>query len=165
MAKKHINFAYGSNMSTARLLARLPNAELLGIATLHAYQLTFDMLATDGSAKCNIAPTEVKGALVHGVLYALDDAELARLDEIEGARYNREAVEVIKPCGEILVAQSYIANTFISSELPFDWYVAHVVKGAQEHSFHAHYITQISAQASQIDSNLARASREWDIHK
>lgn len=165
MSKKHINFAYGSNMSTSRLFARLPNAELLGVGTLHAYQLTFDMLSTDGSAKCNIVPAKQREVFVHGVLYALDDEELARLDEIEGERYDREAVEIVRPCGEILIAQSYIANTFIDTHLPFDWYVEHVLKGAQEHQFNSDYITQISAQTSQSDSNIERAAREWAIHK
>ena len=152
-------------MSTARLLARLPDAQLLGVGTLHAYQLTFDMLSTDGSAKCNIVPANQRTSSVHGVLYALDDKELARLDEIEGARYDRKAVEIVRTCGEILNAQSYIANSFIDKHLPFDWYVEHVLKGAQEHQFNSHYIAQISAQASQTDSNLERAAREWAIHK
>ena len=91
--KKHLNFSFGSNMSTARLLARLPNAQFITTATLKGYQLNFAMLSSDGSAKCSIAKSK-KNEEVFGVVYALDDQELSLLDDIEGPRYDRTPVTV-----------------------------------------------------------------------
>ncbi|WP_372862692.1 gamma-glutamylcyclotransferase family protein, partial [Pseudoalteromonas sp.] len=36
------NFSFGSNMSSNRLLARLPNAKRVGTALLKGYKLTFN---------------------------------------------------------------------------------------------------------------------------
>ena len=50
------NFSFGSNMSSNRLLARLPNAKRVGTALLKGYKLTFNMAFADGSGKCTIVP-------------------------------------------------------------------------------------------------------------
>ena len=42
-------FAYGSNMSLARLQERVPSARKLEIVTLKNHQLRFNMSGTDGS--------------------------------------------------------------------------------------------------------------------
>ena len=75
------NFSFGSNMSSSRLLARLPEAKRVGTAVLKGYELTFDMVSTDGSAKCSIRQTDEPEALVYGVVYQLSLAEKAILDE------------------------------------------------------------------------------------
>ncbi|WP_350636738.1 gamma-glutamylcyclotransferase family protein, partial [Pseudoalteromonas sp. GW168-MNA-CIBAN-0100] len=58
------NFSFGSNMSSHRLLARLPNAKRIGTAVLQGYELTFDMYFKDGSGKCSISPSDAEDALV-----------------------------------------------------------------------------------------------------
>ena len=69
------NFSFGSNMSSNRLLARLPNAKRVGTAILKGYELTFDMLFSDGSGKCSIQKTNKADALVYGVVYEVNTDE------------------------------------------------------------------------------------------
>ena len=74
------NFSFGSNMSSNRLLARLPNVKRVGTAVLKGYELTFDMLFKDGSGKCSICPSDKEDALVYGVIYELNEEEKAILE-------------------------------------------------------------------------------------
>ncbi|CAH9049730.1 hypothetical protein PSECIP111951_00453 [Pseudoalteromonas holothuriae] len=165
ISRPYINFAFGSNMSSQRLLARLPKAQCLGVAKLYQYQLTFNMLSTDGSAKCTIEKTGCDSDVVMGVLYALDECEITKLDAIEGARYDRTTLEVEALEHGMVQAYSYIANTFIDDHLPFDWYVQHVLNGALEHRFSPAYVASIQAQSHIADHNLERAQREWLLYQ
>ncbi|MGM0412630.1 MAG: gamma-glutamylcyclotransferase family protein, partial [Pseudomonadota bacterium] len=87
-------FAYGSNMLTARLRARVPSAHPVGRARLDNHALAWHMAGPDGSAKCDIVTTP--GTVVHGVLFRLDAGELPLLDAAEGLGhgYDRETVTV-----------------------------------------------------------------------
>ncbi|GEK09468.1 gamma-glutamylcyclotransferase family protein [Pseudoalteromonas peptidolytica] len=163
--KNIINFSFGSNMSTARLLSRLPEAELLGTGVLNGYRLTFDMLSTDGSAKCNIVPCSGLNSRVYGVLYTLNLQEKRRLDEIEGERYDCRSVPVVMQNGSVVEAWCYIANTFIDDELPFDWYVQHVLEGSKEHHFPSEYQNVILQQPHRIDENKDRQKQELAIYQ
>ncbi|MCF6436057.1 MULTISPECIES: gamma-glutamylcyclotransferase family protein [Pseudoalteromonas] len=163
--KPHINFAFGSNLSTKRLFARLPQARCLGVAKLYQHRLTFNMLSTDGSAKCTIEPTSYRDDVVIGVLYGLDDEELAMLDAIEGERYDRVSIEVDSAQHGLIEAYCYIANTFIEDQLPFDWYVQHVLNGALEHTFPSEYVALIEAQTHVTDHFTERSEREWQLHR
>jgi hypothetical protein len=51
-----VYFAYGSNMSTARLRERMPSCKPLGTATLPGHALRFHKRSTDKSGKCNAFP-------------------------------------------------------------------------------------------------------------
>ena len=59
------NFSFGSNMSSSRLLARLPNARRIGTAILSGYELSFDMVSSDGSGKGNVRPSNDDNAHVY----------------------------------------------------------------------------------------------------
>jgi hypothetical protein len=48
-----VYFAYGSNMSTARLRQRMPSCKPLGTAVLSEHKLRFHKRSTDQSGKCN----------------------------------------------------------------------------------------------------------------
>ncbi|TMP45096.1 gamma-glutamylcyclotransferase [Pseudoalteromonas citrea] len=158
------NFAFGSNMSSLRLFARLPQAKKVGVAQLSGFELKFSMLSTDGSAKCNIHQTSNTQDVVFGVVYALDECEQALLDEVEGARYDRTEVTVQLRSGEYVSAYCYIANTLITTQLPFDWYVQHVYAGALEHHFPTSYLARIKEQASVIDRQAQRKEAELSIY-
>lgn len=158
-----INFSFGSNMSTARLLARLPQAQLLGVGKLSGYRLTFDMLSTDGSAKCSITTCHPSSE-VYGVLYALNHAEKRRLDEIEGSRYHCRNLAVEHLGHGHVEAWCYIANTFIEQQLPYDWYVQHVLAGAREHQLPSDYINAIADQQHDIDPDTTRRAKELAIY-
>ena len=46
-------FAYGSNLSSARMAARVPSARVVARAQLPGHALRFHKVGRDGSAKCD----------------------------------------------------------------------------------------------------------------
>lgn len=159
------NFSFGSNMSSHRLLARLPNAKRIGTAVLQGYELTFDMYFKDGSGKCSISPSDAEDALVYGVVYQISDAEKVILDDIEGAGYDCVNITVKLLSGEDVNAHCYIANTHDSEALPYDWYIKHVHRGALEAGVPKAYSDAILNRAQKSDSNLERAEIEFAVHQ
>src|SRR5438128_1900656 len=59
-------FAYGSNMLTQRLKARVPSASPKTVAVLFDHGLRFHKRSQDGSGKCDIV--KCPGEVVHGVV-------------------------------------------------------------------------------------------------
>lgn len=159
------NFSFGSNMSSQRLLARLPNAKRIGTAVLQGYELTFDMYFNDGSGKCSISPSDAEDALVYGVVYQISDAEKVILDGIEGKGYDCVNITVKLLSGEDVNAHCYIANTHDSEALPYDWYIKHVHRGALEAGVPKAYSDAILNRAQKSDSNLERAEIEFAVHQ
>lgn len=129
-----VNFAYGSNMSSRRLLARTPSASALGIARLAGYRLAWHKVGQDGSAKCDIVRTGTDDDHVWGVLYRIAVVDRAALDHAEGLGrgYDYRQIEVVASSG-LVTAGVYVATHIDPTLRPFDWYWRHVVDGAAEH--------------------------------
>lgn len=159
------NFSFGSNMSSSRLLARLPNATRIGTAILAGYELTFDMVSTDGSGKGNVRPSNDKNAQVYGVVYQLNDAEKTILDAIEGPRYDCVDIQVTLLDGQQVAAHCYIANTTDAQILPYDWYMQHVHRGALEAGVPNAYSDAIKSRPTCQNSDSARAAIEFAVHQ
>ena len=68
-------FAYGSNMNPVRIRQRIPQARLVGKATIKGWRLVERLYADIERAK---------GRTVEGVLYLVTESELHRLDAYEG---------------------------------------------------------------------------------
>lgn len=68
-------FAYGSNMNPVRIRQRIPQARLVGKATIKGWRLVERLYADIERAK---------GRTVEGVLYLVNQTELYRLDAYEG---------------------------------------------------------------------------------
>lgn len=138
-----VYFAYGSNMSTARLRDRMPNCKPLGVATLPDHRLRFHKRSTDGSAKCNAVATSSEDEVV-GVLFTFDPAERAKLDQAEGLGkgYEHATVTVINDKGRRRKVLTYLATDgHIDDSLkPYGWYKDHVLAGAAEHGLPRDYI-------------------------
>ncbi|MEI8667278.1 gamma-glutamylcyclotransferase [Pseudoalteromonas sp. B131b] len=159
------NFSFGSNMSSNRLLARLPNVKRVGTAVLEGYELTFDMLFKDGSGKCSICPSNKEDALVYGVIYELNEEEKTILDSIEGAGYDCVDITPTLLTGETVAAHCYIANTHDSDVLPYDWYIKHVHRGALEAGVPKEYSDAILNRPHKSDTNKERAEIEFAVHQ
>ena len=159
-------FAYGSNMSQQRLRARVPSAQRLKVATLHAHRLAFHKIGTDGSAKCDISPCTHHEATVFGVLYTMDTRHRAALDRAEGLGngYEVKQLDLIALDGERVSAFSYYATAVDDTLQPFDWYLRHVLRGARENALPADYTARIAAIATIADPDPQRARRELAIH-
>ena len=159
------NFSFGSNMSSNRLLARLPNAKRVGTAILKGYELTFDMLFSDGSGKCSIQKTNKSDALVYGVVYEVNTDEKLTLDAIEGPGYDCVDITVELLNGQTIDTHCYIANTHDEDVLPYDWYVKHVHRGALEAGVPKAYSDAILNRPQKSDPNKERAAIEFSVHQ
>jgi hypothetical protein len=132
-----VYFAYGSNMSTARLRKRMPSCNPLGIATLPGHALRFHKRSTDKSGKCN-AFASGKDNSVIGVLFSFEPSERAKLDEAEGvgSGYEHAMVTVINDQGRRRKVLTYLATSdYIDDSLkPYDWYKDFILAGGREHA-------------------------------
>ena len=164
--EKVIYFAYGSNMSSRRLQARVPSAAVYGRAVLYGYQLRFHKRSlVDNSAKCDAYETGDPNDLTRGVLFLFDADEQAQLDMCEGEGYKVVQVEVETEGGRRLEALTYLA-VLIDAELrPYPWYKRHVLEGAREHALPAEYIAWIESVVTQEDNNRERCERELALYR
>lgn len=159
-------FAYGSNMSLKRLTRRIP-AEKLGVATLNAHRLAFTKPSeTDGSAKCDICPTENQSDVVYGVLYTFDEEHKPVLDTYEGLGYGYTSEKVMVSFkGQAMEAITYRAVNRNDSLKPFKWYREHVIRGARENGMPDSYVKNIQSIPAKTDPDRERASMELSIYQ
>jgi len=159
-------FAFGSNLSSARLLQRLPTAEVHCVATLGGHRLCWRKNGRDQSGKCDIHLTGDQADLVYGVIYRVSADDRVRLDEIEthGFGYERREVAVQTLAGSRLDVFTYYALDIDYTQQPYHWYKEHVLRGAMEHGFPQHYIELIRAEPSIDDLDQARVQREMSIY-
>ena len=127
-------FAYGSNMSSARLAARLGPTRCLGRAVLDHFALAWNKPGLDGSGKANLRPRV--GAATWGVLYALEGHHWPKLDAFEPG-YARQAHPVRDDAGRWNTAQLYRYRPDAPDRAPRAAYLELVLKGAREHGLPA----------------------------
>lgn len=152
-------FAYGSNMPRARLEARVGTVRVLGAAMLPGHRLCFHKRGADGSGKCDVLASPQDADVVHGALFALDPSQLERLHGFEGRGY--ECVRLTVGLGaRSLPALTYRAlpQHTDASLLPFDWYLALVQAGAEEHALPAGYCDGLRRLRANPDPDQARAA-------
>lgn len=160
-------FAYGSNMSSARLQARVGSARNIGVGGLMGHCLEFHMLSRiDGSAECDVYATGCVADVVHGVLFRLDARELPVLDRYEGRgiAYERVMHEIERPDGRCVYAHTYRALRTETGTLPFDGCKANVLNGAREHGLPAAYWAHLERVPVVRDGDATRRARELAIY-
>ncbi len=158
-----LNFAYGSNMLSARLRQRVPGAQLFGTATLHGHALRWHKVAKDGSGKCNIVAAE-PCSVVHGVLYEIPAHEKKHLDRAEGLGFGYEEKEVLVDCKTgMLKATAYLATHIEEGILPFTWYRALVIAGAVEHGLPIDYVNGLRAIEARLDADTQRHAQHMAL--
>jgi cation transport regulator ChaC len=159
-------FAYGSNMSSARLRRRVPSAVPVGRARLPAYRLCFRKRGRDGSAKCDIHTASDAGAAVWGVVYRIHPDEKPHLDAAEDLHrgYAIREVEVrLSPDRQIRAFTYYALQTDHRLQ-PFAWYREHVLRGAREHALPADYVAMIERIPSIDDPDPGRHCAELQLY-
>lgn len=163
-AGRKLYFAYGSNMSPARLGARLESVDKRGQAELAGHRLSFHKSGSDGSGKCDIPRCD--GSRVLGVLYGVATADFAVLDRIEGVGcgYERDEVEV-RVGAESVTAFTYRATHIDPRLRPFCWYRYHVLSGALAAGLAGHYVDAIRAVETIRDPDRGREQRELSIYR
>lgn len=159
-------FAYGSNMSSKRLLARTPSARFLSQGYLYEHRLEFHKVSLDGSAKCDAFYTGQKDDLVIGIIFEIASHEKALLDKAEGIGngYEIKSVKVQTGNGEIFNSFIYYATHINNSLLPYHWYKQHVLTGASEYNLPDEYIERITNTQAIEDQDSMRHAREIKIY-
>lgn len=149
-----VYFAYGSNMSTARLRERMPSCKPLGTATLPGHVLRFHKRSVDKSGKCNAFATDGEDSVI-GVLFSFDPGERSALDKAEGVGngYEHATVTVINDKGRRRKVLTYLAVPgYIDESLrPYGWYKDFVLVGAREHGLPEEYIGERILSVEAID--------------
>lgn len=153
-------FAFGSNMLSARLRARVGRfpAGVAGEVTGH--QLRFHKRSNDGSAKCDAYHTKDPNDVLHGVVYHISAAQQVLLDSCEGKGYWKHEIPV-RVNSERLAAYMYVADPdFVDPDLvPYDWYKQFVIAGAKEFALPAHYVHAIAKVPALPDPDSERHLR------
>lgn len=160
-------FAYGSNMSSARLLQRTPSAKPIGRCSLKGHDLRFHKAGADGSSKCDAFFTGNAKHIVHGVLFEIHATEKKALDKAEslGWGYEEKNITVINERGISHDALTYVALRFDQKLLPFTWYRNHVLVGANEWSLPNDYVlSKIESIEAIEDDDELRNTKEWAVY-
>jgi gamma-glutamylcyclotransferase (GGCT)/AIG2-like uncharacterized protein YtfP len=130
-------FAYGSNLSSARMRRRAPSSALVGRARLSGWRLAMDKLGRDGSGKANLHADPASH--VWGVVYSLAETDWPGLDASEGG-YARVAVEVALEASGPVAAQTYVSQRLASDPAPNADYRRIVLAGAREQGLPAEWL-------------------------
>ena len=159
-------FAFGSNLSSPRLLQRIPEAAVGGVAILSHHRLRWRKNGRDQSGKCDIEHTGTHEDLVYGVVYQMTPAEQVMLDGYEsaGIGYERREVVVETLEGVEIEVFTYFALDIDHRQKPYHWYKEHVLRGAIEHALPEHYVHQIRNTPSIDDHDSDRHHRELSIY-
>lgn len=160
-------FAYGSNMSIARLRQRVPGAVALGCHALKKYDLRFHKSGSDGSGKCDAFYTGDGDDVVFGALFEISPDEKPALDKAEGLGhgYNQKDVTVFAANGFPIKSITYTAARIDECLKPYSWYVNHVLVGARETFLPENYIrSKISTVEFRQDTDEERDSNERAVH-
>ena len=159
-------FAYGSNMSLARLRARIPSARRIGTYRLQAHELRFHKVGRDGSGKCDAFHTGHPDHVVIGAVFDIDPLEKAQLDLVEGigAGYDEKQVDLQGVHGPDVAAFTYVATRINLLLRPYTWYKHHVLTGARESLLPLDYIRAIERIESIRDRDANRTAAEYAVH-
>ncbi len=159
-------FAYGSNMSLARLSERIPGVRRAGTGRLREHELRFHKVGQDGSAKCDAFQSRNPAHSILGALFEINPREKRVLDRVEGLGlgYDQKMVLVADDAGVEIPAFTYVATRIDRALKPFNWYKHHVLVGARESLLPLKYIQVIESVHSVPDWDPDREGREYGIH-
>ena len=145
-------FAYGSNLSEARLHESCPSARLEATARLPGYRLAFTRRSErwDGGV-ADIRPDP--GGEVQGVVWRIDSADGDALDRQEGVaasppRYRRIEVAVTTAEGGVVDCLAYqVAEPQAAHIAPSAAYLETMLRGARSAGLPTGYLARIEAAA------------------
>jgi len=133
-------FAYGSNMDTAQMAFRCPDAELVGAGVLHGYRF-----ALDKEGVATVIPD--KNSCVHGLVWRISERDEAHLDKYEGVSsrcYSKEQLAI--SCGGTeLTMLTYVSLREKGGARHSSLYLERIVAAATEFDFPSNYIEGIKA--------------------
>lgn len=159
MSVTFLYFAYGSNLTTSRLVERCRSAKFVGLASVAGYQLEFTKLSKkDKSGKGNIVARE--GSIVHGVLFQISLAERGDLDKAEGGYRRDDNFIVTLDDGKAEPVTTYIAKDRVEGLVPYSWYLRLITDGGTKHGLPKAYLDELGGVVCAADMDGEREKRE-----
>ncbi len=157
-------FAFGSNMLSARLRARVGEFAAGVAGHIAGHQLRFHKRSGDGSAKCDAYHTNNPDDVIHGVVYHISAAQQILLDSFEGRGYLKLEIPV-NVNSDRTAAYMYVADpNYVNPDLaPYHWYRQFVIAGAKEFALPAHYVRTISMVPAVTDPDRDRHLRNMAV--
>lgn len=134
-------FAYGSNLASAVMLERCPEAVPHGSARLDDHRLTFRLPSRRwGGHAADIA--REAGQSVWGVLWEITPRHLSVLDQYE-ASYDRYQVQPINARPVDAVTYRVKRGLIVPAGPPHPTYLEHLIEGATEHCLPEEYVAEL----------------------
>ena len=121
-------FAYGSNMSAARMKQRLGWEAPYRAATLRGFQLVFDQGGFNDPAWSPANIRSEREGLVEGMVYEVEEKDLKILDRYE-KYYQRLEVRVMATQEKNLDAVTYLSKKFRGEKPPTQEYLNFLLEG------------------------------------
>lgn len=139
--------AYGSNLSTQRLEARVGSCSSFQVASLIGYELAFNKRGDAPNVYANIRYTGQ--GQCPGVAYELTPEQFHALDPYEQG-YVRMAVPVQTQCGGTLLVQLYLTHPddLCAETQPQPEYERHITVGYEEHGLGEAALTSALSRAA-----------------
>lgn len=111
-------FSFGSNMDREQMKERTPNATYIGVGRALDHDLVFNRRGSyRPGGVASIVPSKDLDA--YGVVWAISDAELAKMDRIEDPEaYHRVTMPIVMDAGETIDCEVYIA--YPQGDIPAD---------------------------------------------
>jgi gamma-glutamylcyclotransferase len=137
-------FAYGSNMAPTVMARLCPGHRCLGVARLDGYRLAFTRRSVrTGSGVADIVAAP--GSTVWGVVYEIDEEDLAALDRKEGHgwAYVREHVTVRLESGTEQQAVAYAVRSKEPDVPPSPEYLGGLIAAARERRLPVTYVRNL----------------------
>ncbi len=161
-------FAYGSNLSLARMRERAPEARVVVTGYVEGHDLRFHKIGRDGSGKADCLWTARADDRVHGVVYEVGRSGKRRLDRAEslGSGYFEKRVDVIDSTrASSIPALLYVANPEMTDARlrPYSWYLALVTEGARAHGLPQPWCRRLEATAVWEDPDRERHRRHLSL--
>lgn len=122
------------------MIGRVGHVGIIGAARVSGFAHLFNKAGSDGTAKGNIVVQ--RDALVWGVVYEINDAQLEKLDVIEGG-YRRGSIGYALRSGEHGECWSYFAELIDDELMPTPEYLQHYVAGIREHDIPGEYLEEV----------------------
>jgi cation transport regulator ChaC len=148
------HFAYGSNLSIARLRARCSSAQPLAVGFVRGRRLRFHKVGRDGTGKANAEATGRHDDVVWGVVYHIQLDQRSVLDRCEslGDGYQEAIVDVqIGKRRWRTFLYEAMPHRIDACVLPAPWYHDHLLVGAREHGLPVAYQRMLADQPTMYD--------------
>jgi gamma-glutamylcyclotransferase (GGCT)/AIG2-like uncharacterized protein YtfP len=147
-----LHFGYGSNLNEEFMKKYCPNLEFYTTAKLYNYKIYFPYYSTNYKGGLS-GILEEPGEIVYGAIYQIPEAEILKLDTLEGVpdnEYKRETFWVEDFNGHKIEADIYRVVDPKQTYEASPSYLDIMIKGAKSRNFPAEYINRFVKMKEEI---------------